>query len=715
MSRLYATPPAWITVLVRVARGRCASRDCGNARSRLYFGAMASAIGIDIGGTFVDIVIVEDGEIRYVKVPSTRGAVGEGVLGGLDRLVSSGEIEPSEVRRVIHGSTVATNALLEASWGRTALVTTRGFRDVLEIGRQQRPRLYDLFFERPTSVVPRDLRFEVTERVASDGSVRTSLAIDEVEDLARFLGAANVDAVAVVFLFSFLDPTHEREARRILSAALRAPVVISSDVLPEFREYERTSTTVVTAALRPVVGEYLTRLEEGAAALGLPRRWQIMQSSGTVTSAEVAEHEPARVLLSGPAGGVEGARAIGQSVGEGDLITMDMGGTSCDVALIRDGRSGWSTGGSVGGYPIALPMVEIETIGAGGGSIAWIDSGGALRVGPESAGATPGPACYGRGGDRPTVTDAHVVLGHLIPDRAIGGLPPLSLERASRAVMAVAGPLGLSLEEGALGILEVCDAAMERAIRVISVERGVDPRDLALLAFGGAGPLHAVSVAQRLSIPRVIVPAGAGVLSAIGLLNAEAGHDYSRGVVRPLREVDPSTIAEVLVALGDRGAETLRSEGIAEGEMTFRFSADLRYVGQSHELNVDIASPEAFDDAGAEALASSFHEAHAARFGHAAPEGALELIALRARSLAPPERIDLSCAGPGEGLEEREGEVWFDRLGPRRARIVDRGRIGRGGQLVGPLVIVGTESTVLIPEVVTGRSDRFGNLLLEVG
>ena len=675
---------------------------------------MPAAIGIDIGGTFIDVVIADEHGTRHAKFPSSADTVAESVLDALRELASAGEVQPGDVQRVIHGSTVATNALLEASWGRTALVTTRGFRDVLEIGRQARPRLYDLFYERPPAIVPRDLRFEVAERLASDGAPLVPLDEKEVERLVPRLRQANVDAIAIVFLFSFLDPAHERTAARILTEALSIPVVLSSDVLPEFREYERTSTTVVAAALRPVVGEYLTRLQQGATGLGLPRCWQIMQSSGAVTSAEIAELEPARVILSGPAGGVQGARAVGAQVGAQDVITMDMGGTSCDVGLIRDGRIGWSTHGVVGGHPIALPMVEVETIGAGGGSIARVDRGGALRVGPESAGAIPGPACYGRGGERPTVTDAHVVLGHLDPDRAFGGLVRLDVARAVDAVRSIAEPLGVPVGAAALGILEVGDAAMERAIRVISVERGVDPRELALLAFGGAGPLHAVSVARRLSIPRVIVPARAGVLSAFGLLSAEAGHDYSRGIVRPLRSLDAATIARIVSELSETGSATLVREGVDARGIGVRVSADLRYEGQSHELNVEIPPATSF---GAEAIASletAFHEAHAARFGHAAPDDEVELVAIRVRAFSEATPL-VPARVAGDESKERVGEAWFDAAGPVETRFVARDGLDGSARLVGPTVVLGTESTVLVPPGASGTQDAFGNILLEVG
>ena len=519
---------------------------------------MITEIGIDIGGTFIDVVLTGERQAGLFKFPSTPDAPHRGVLEGLERLIERGVFAPADVTGIAHGSTVATNALLEGKWARTALVTTRGFRDVLEIGRQDRPDLYDLSIDRPVPIVPRDLRFEVTERVDAAGGVVTPLDGSDVRALIPVLRDACVEAIAVVFLFSYLDPEHERRVGRLLSESLELPVTLSSDVLPEFREYERTSTTVICAALRPVIGRYLGELERGAGALGLPPDWRIMQSSGTVTDGRNAEAEPVRILLSGPAAGVQGARAIGEIVGERDLITMDMGGTSCDVSLIRGGELARTTSGAIGGHPIAQQMIGIHTIGAGGGSLAWIDSGGALRVGPRSAGAIPGPACYGRGGNSPTVTDAHVVLGHLLPDFAIGGLPFLDVEAARRAVGTIAEPLSLSIEAAAEGILEIADAAMERAIRVISIERGHDPRDYALLAFGGAGPLHAASIARRLSIPRVLVPATAGVLSALGLLTSEIGYDTSRSVVRRLSSLRAADVRGVVKELEDQGADVLR-------------------------------------------------------------------------------------------------------------------------------------------------------------
>jgi len=674
---------------------------------------MGTAIGIDIGGTFIDLVVLDHGRLRAVKVPSTPDAPEAGVLSCLADLIARGVIVPSDVERVAHGSTVATNALLEGRLAKTALITTRGFRDVLEIGRQNRPSLYDLFFERPSPIVPRDLCFEVRERVDARGAVLLPLEEEDVQELLPRLAEEGVEAIAVSFLFSFLNPIHERRAREILEAALDLPVTLSSDLLPECREYERTSTTVVSAALRPVIGDYLFALEDGAKRLGLGATWQVMQSSGSVARAAHAQAEPARIILSGPAAGVEGARAIGRLCGSPDLITLDMGGTSCDVSLIRDGEAARTTGGVIGGHPIAFPMVDIHTIGAGGGSIAWLDPGGALRVGPRSAGASPGPACYDRGGKAPTVTDAHLVLGHLLADHPLGGLDRLDLDAAREAVRTVSEPLRLSIEQAALGILEVADSAMERAIRVISIERGHDPRAFSLLAFGGAGPLHAVFLARRLSIPHVIVPAAAGVLSALGLLAAEIGHDLSQGLVSPLRSVAPGTLHDLLETLRARGERELLADGVLPKAMRFRALADLRYLGQSHEITIPLLDSPC-DERFIASVEQAFHEEHRLRYGHAAPKEAVEIVSLRLRATAAPPPVQVVPERNTSYPEERRTRAWFDRKGPVEASAVWRDALEPGAPLVGPAIVQGEDATTLVPPGIVGRVDPFGSLILEV-
>jgi N-methylhydantoinase A len=676
---------------------------------------MIEAIGIDIGGTFIDVVLAGRGTARLVKIPSTPDAPHRGVLTGLKRLIEKGEFDLSGVGTIAHGSTVATNALLERTWARTALITTRGFRDVLEIGRQQRADLYDLSIVRPVPVASRDLRFELAERVGADGQVATALDPEEVRELIPRLRACGAEAIAVVFLFSYLNPTHERLVGEILGEALDLPVTLSSDVLPEFREYERTSTTVVCAALRPVIGRYLGELEQGAADLGLPSTWRIMQSSGTVTDATNAEEEPVRILLSGPAAGVQGARAIGELAGERGLITMDMGGTSCDVSLIRDGDLARTKSGEIGGHPVAQQMIGIHTIGAGGGSIAWIDPGGALRVGPQSAGAAPGPACYGRGGTLPTVTDAHAVLGHLLADRPLGGLEALDIDAARGAIGTVADALGLPIEKAAEGILEIADAAMERAIRVISIEQGHDPREYALLAFGGAGPLHAASIARRLSIPRVLVPATAGVLSAFGLLVSEVGYDTSRSVVQRLAALGEGAVRDMIEGLCAQGIDVLRGQGIDPSRIRHVVSADLRYAGQSHELNVLFPPASAESSGLVESLAVAFHAEHETRFGHSDPSEEIELVTVRARAIGPPSLSDVpSVRAASATTTERSVEARFAGFGTVPTRVLPRTTLGEGGVIDGPAIVVGDDATLLVPPGVTGRCDRVGTILLEV-
>ena len=679
-------------------------------------------IGVDIGGTFTDIVVSDAGRLCLFKTASTSQDPADGVIAALSHLIQQGVIIPEQVERIAHGSTVATNALLEGKWARTALVTTRGFRDVLEIGRQNRPKLYDLFFERPAPIVARDRRFEVTERLDYRGKVIKPLVTDDVKRLIPFLREQSVETVAVVFLFSFLDPTHERAVQDVISSALGVSVTISSDILPEFREFERTSTTVISAALRPVIGSYLTSLETGAKKIGLNTRWQIMQSNGAITSADYAQANPARILLSGPAAGVEGARVIGELTDLSDLITLDMGGTSCDVSLIRDGKLSRTTTGRIGNYPVALPMVDIHTIGAGGGSIAWIDHGGALRVGPRSAGADPGPACYDRGGLEPTVTDAHLVLGHLLPSHPLGGLDRLDLDAARRAVGRVASRLNISVEATALGILEIADAAMERAIRVISVERGYDPRKFSLLAFGGAGPLHAVSVAQRLGISRVIVPATAGVLSAFGLVVAEIGHDFSQGIVRSLPDCKPEMIASTLTKLRDRAREDLKAEGVKEDAIRFHISADLRYLGQAHELNVPllhtkVAEDWAIDQEFMRDIASLFHAEHVRRYGHALDDQPVELVTLRLQAVGPGlmEVPRVRTAHKGiQGQSASMVKAWFTKDGPVETRALHRSDIALGVGITGPAIVFGEDATILLPPRTDARIDEYANMILEI-
>ncbi len=670
---------------------------------------MTKIVGVDIGGTFTDFVWVEDGVLRAFKILTTP-AQEEGFLAGLAK------IGFAEIQRIVHGTTIATNALLEGKWAKTCLFTTHGFRDVLEIGRQNRPSLYDLFCERPKPIVPREWRLEVPERLDAKGRVIHPLDEKAVRKLAHRINEGEIESVAVVLLFSFLNPENERRVRAILQEeGVKVPITLSSEILPEFREYERTSTTVITAALRPVVEGYLTRLGQALQERGIFAPLLVMQSNGGVAGAEEAGRRAASLLLSGPAGGVEGARRVGLVAGFSNLITFDMGGTSTDVSLVQNGEIRLTPEREIAGRPVRLPMVDVHTVGAGGGSLAWVDAGGGLRVGPQSAGANPGPACYGCGGTEPTVTDAHLVLGHLPAERPLGGLPPLSPKLSAQAIQKIADPLGLSLEKAAWGILEVAEATMERAIRVISVERGHDPRDFVLVAFGGAGPLHGASLARKLGIPTVLVPAHAGVLSALGLLFADLVHTFVRSLVLPLHEVSPSRVNEILAEFRKEAEEILGSEGVPVEARKFLPAADLCYRGQAFELTLSLPDRPLCDQDLAE-LRARFDVEHARLYGYSAPEEPVELVNFRLTAVGKTEPCDLPHISQKGTLSEAliEQRKVFFLEGWEKTPVYRREALPGGAEFFGPAVVEGLESTCLIPPGVRAHVDSYGNLILEV-
>jgi N-methylhydantoinase A len=673
-------------------------------------------IGIDIGGTFIDIVIFDPhtGQLDSLKVSSDPKKLEEGVMRGLEGILARLRLSAAEVTQLVHGTTVATNALLEGRWAKTALITTEGFRDILEIGRQNRPELYNFFTERPKPIVGRELRFEVPERLDYQGRVLKPLDEERVKHITIELANQGVESVAVVFLFSYLNPAHERRVKELFRAQLTIPVLLSCEVLPEFREYERTSTTVMSAALVPIVSRYLQKLDEATQRLGIRREWRIMQSNAGIVSSKLAQANPITLVLSGPAGGVEGARFIGELAGFKNLITMDMGGTSCDISLIADGKPLITTEGEIAKRPLRLPMLDIHTIGAGGGSIAWIDSGGALRVGPQSAGADPGPACYGRGGTEPTVTDAQLVLGRLDPDSPLGDIPKLHLHRAQAAIEEkIARPSKMSLAEAAWGILEVADASMERAIRVITVERGRDPREFALLAFGGAGPLHAVRLAEKLGIKTVIVPASAGVLSALGLLTADLVHHFVQTVLKPAEELDLAHVNAIYDGFRAEGRSRLREDGLDDEQIFFVPSMDLRYRGQAYEINLPVPNSFLSQAQWAE-IYEGFHEAHQRLYGHASPGEPIEVVNLRlmaiGKGLQPAlKRRDLRSSGASS---PREREVYFPETGWVTSRIFSREFLPDA--ITGPAIIEGRESTIAVFPQQQATVDDWGNLIIEV-
>ena len=675
----------------------------------------ASPIGVDTGGTFTDFVrITEDGRLVVHKQPATPADPSRAVLEGLQAFAAAPDAP------IIHGSTVATNALLERRGARTALITTEGFRDVLEIGRQNRPDIYALVPQKPPPLVPRTWRFEAAERVTSSGDVLRPLDEAALLPVLEQLAAGNIESVAVCLLFSYLYPAHERRIAELARQALGPGVhlSLSVDILPEYREYERTSTTVINAYVAPLMGRYLGRLARGLA----PRRLSIMQSNGGILSAQAAGEQAARTALSGPAGGVVGARFVAGSAGYDAIITFDMGGTSTDVALCP-GRVPVTTEGEIAGLPLRLPQIDIHTVGAGGGSLAWVDAGGALNAGPQSAGANPGPACYHAGYERwrsemerhfapgrATVTDANLVLGRLDAAHFLGGKMTLHEDSARGALAVLAAELGASPEQAAWAVVRVANAAMERAVRRISVERGHDPRQFTLVAFGGGGPLHACELAAGLHIPRVLVPSSPGVLSALGMLVAEPARDYSQTVMLPSSEVASTRLATIFAAMEQRARDEFLSEGFSPAALETRPKLDMRYVGQSHELTISFPAnqPPA-------AQIEAFHAAHAARYGYARPGAAVEIVTARLSAVVSagrPEWTRQAHAGQDASAAQiGRKPVWFGE-GVAQTALYDRERLRPGNRFRGPAVVFQYDTTTLLPPGWGAEVDAEGNLIM---
>ncbi|MFU1783357.1 hydantoinase/oxoprolinase family protein [Haloarcula japonica] len=639
-------------------------------------------IGVDVGGTFTDVTLSLDGELVTAKVPSTEDQ-SEGVIAGIEKACEAADIDPETVSEFSHAMTVSVNALLEEDGAKTALVTTDGFRDVLEIGRQDRPSLYDLSAEKPTPLVPRRRRFEVSERTTTDG-VEQPVDEGEVRAIAEQLREMDVESVAVSLLHAYAHPENETRVADILREELDAPVSASHEVLAEFREYERTSTTAVDAYVRPAIDRYVSNLTDRARDLGIPQP-RIMQANGGITDADTVRRNAVTTVLSGPAAGVVGAGSMAADEQDG-LVTFDMGGTSSDVSLVRDGEAERTTEGVINERPIKTPMVDVETVGAGGGSIAWVDAGGALRIGPRSAGANPGPACYGKGGTEPTVTDANLVLGYIGESTSLGGELSLDADAAHDALADLADEAGLGGPvEAARGVYRVANANMTRAIRSVTVERGYDPRKFGLAAFGGAGPMHAAAVADSLDIDRMVIPRASGVLSAYGLLAADEKRDAVRTYQRSLDTVDPDDVDAVYEEL----SEELLAEVSDREAATVRCSADLRYAGQSFELTVDVDRP--FDTTDAR---ERFATAHESAYGYRADES-VELVNCRVTTTverdAPP--VEYNATGdPRKGSREA---VFADAV--RETPVYERTKLPPQDGIDGPAIVEGDESTIVIP------------------
>ncbi len=661
-------------------------------------------VGVDIGGTFTDLVISVEGRLNIHKLLSTPLNPAEAMLAGLETITPGGL---AALTRVSHGSTVATNAILERKGAKTALITTKGFRDMLFIGRQNRPELYALQPQLPPPLIPRRWCYEVPERLDYTGAVLTPLDLAALDTVLDDIAAQGIESVAICLLFSFVNPAHEQTIRaRILERGLLEEwqIALSSDVLPEFREYERASTVALDAYVRPVMSRYITTLEQK-----LPEKTalRIMKSDGGVMSAARVRQQAVQTALSGPAAGVIGAFHIGKLAGFDHIITLDIGGTSTDVALCP-GEAIRRPESEIDGLPLRIRLLDIETIGAGGGSIARLDAGGALRVGPESAGSLPGPICYGRGGEQITVSDANAVLGRLDPDHFLGGTMTLHTAAARQAVERLAAQMNLSVEAAAAGIINVADVNIDRAVRRVSVARGYDPRDFTLLAFGGAGPLHACSVAERLEIPRVLVPRYPGVLCALGLLVADVVLDYSRSVLGPFT---PETSAQLQTLLDDllkQAQADLTQEGIKPAQQMFRSQVDMRYQGQAYELTIPFTADAS--------LVQQFHEAHAQTYGHSMPERSVEVVNLRLQATGVVEKPVLEAQPVGTQYIASETPAFLgSKASPdgQKLSLYQRETLPPGATFSGPALVFQFDSTVYIAPNWQARVDGYHNLILE--
>ena len=667
---------------------------------------MSYRVAMDIGVTFTDFVVVDEGEqaTSTGKTSTTPSSPEQGVLEGLTQVVP----ELPEISFIVHGTTVGLNAFLERRGTRVLLVMTAGLRDAYSIARHDRKELYTLRYRKPERLVPRRDVFEVTERLRWDGSVETVFDPSSLEPLIAAVNANGIEAVAVCLLHAYVNPAHELEVRRVLERECAGlSVTLSHEIAREWREYERASTAVLNAYVAPRVEGYLRNLENELIARGVEATLHVMQSNGGITTAAKARQQPVQTLLSGPVGGTIGGAALSRAINRPNLLCVDMGGTSFDLSLIVDGRPTVSTETELQGLPILMPLVDIHTIGAGGGSLAWLEAGG-LRVGPQSAGAMPGPACYGRGGTEPTVTDANLFLGRLDPEFFLGGRMRLDDEAAAGALRSVAAQVGLDDVSFAEGMLAIVNANMADAMRTITVKQGIDPRDFSLVAFGGAGPMHAAWLAQELEIREVIVPWSPGTFSAWGMLQTDVRHDVVRSFYRPLGDLAGTAVVQVFVELQDEAADLLTSEGIGAGDHSFARSADMRYVGQEYTVNVPIGG-----DVDLVRVDELFHDAHRVRYGHSTPGAPVEFVNLRLAGFggiagdAAPFRALSDELEPVAGTRRSifDGESF-------EATVLHRDRLRPGAEFDGPVVIEEQSSTTVVPPGHTMRVDELGNLLI---
>jgi N-methylhydantoinase A len=643
-------------------------------------------ISTDIGGTFTDFVVLKDGELKTFKLPSTPQNPALALKQGLK------DVKPSILS---HGTTVATNAVLERKGARCALITTKGFSDILTIARQKRPNLYDFTKVRPEPYVPPHLCFEVDERVLSNGEIGKELNEKDLEDLFENLKDKDIESVCVSLLFSFLEPKHEK----LIAEKLKGMAVsLSSEVLPEFREYERTSTTLFDAYVKPIVAKYISEIEGSYG-----NEFYIMQSNGGVTTSSVARKKPVNILLSGPAGGVAAVSYLGKLLDIPNLISFDMGGTSADISLIADSQIQWTVEGKINGLPMRVPAIDIHTIGAGGGSIVWVDTGGALRVGPQSAGANPGPICYEKGGTEITVTDCNLLAGYLGKEGLLGGKMPLNKENVEFKVKELSQILNLTYDETILGIRKIVNSNMIIEIRLILAKSGLDPRDFALVAFGGCGPMHACDIARELGIKKVLIPYLPGAFSAYGILVSDIRNNRSKSILKPLDDFQGEIKAE-LEELKEQAIQDLKSQNIQKEDAQFLYSLDLRYRGQSYEINVELR-----DD-----LHTAFNKKHKKLYGFAQPEEPLELVNVRLLAISKRNKIAPLLKNTGHNLPKGNRKMLFDE-GHFDSAIYSREDLNQEFSQIGPAVIEEETATTVIPSKIQFKIDEYGVIHLEVG
>ncbi|MFA1820129.1 hydantoinase/oxoprolinase family protein [Virgibacillus oceani] len=682
---------------------------------------MGYRLGIDTGGTFTDIALLDEksGSFFVDKVPSTPHNPSEAVINGIHRILKKRGIDEKDIAYFIHGSTVATNALLEKKGAKTALITTKGFQDVLEIGRQSRPKLYDIRARNPEPLVSRQYRFEVDERVLFSGEVLTSLQEEQVRDIGIKMQNEGIEAVAVCLMNSYVNDTHEKMIKEILEEFTGFYVTISSEVLPEYKEYERTSTIVSNAYVMPKMQGYIKHLEDSLEEMEIPSELYVMQSNGGIIKAETAREVPVRTLLSGPAGGSVTGTLLTEMTQFENIITIDMGGTSLDTSLIKDGKAQHTTLSKVGEYPIKMPMVDMHTIGSGGGSLAWIDSGGALRVGPESASSNPGPVCYNLGGTELTVTDANVILGRLNPKYLLGGEMEINLDKARKLMEEkIAQPLGMSIEEAAIGILKVVNANIVRGIRVISLEKGHDPRDFSLVAFGGAGPGHAVDLGMEIGSKQVIIPRHPGVACAVGMLTADVRHDYVRTMVTTIAALDLNTLKAAVDDLWTESVDQLQHEGFSLDEnIILQGYLDLRYIHQAYEISV----PVDINNIGMKNIEDSivrFHQMHESMYGFSREEEEVELVNIRLVATGKFEKVNFEgesnfSKGQAEAESDEKRKVFFDDQFISTP-VYKRESLLEGEMIIGPAIIEQLDSTIVIYPLQEAALDAFGNLIIHL-